>query len=824
MKSRLSPVCNAILENKSNPITANSIISQYVTSNNINYQTTVDLLYDDKFSSFLEILMTTLTSNPIPKPESGPIPNIVPDILIYLNKLMVINPVICDRISTETNLDLLIPQFFSQNIEKNEIADQNASYIFQPLKFIALVASSKSVMLTTTNAANLLIIVIFSLLTNAQLAAWAAAIIAGLLRNSPTFNSILKVHPMFKCVKDKLTALLPSSDPCVVVSALSATVPLFALGDDSNTAIKAAFKYIIEDSVFPLTTKLCCWVIGDLVNNVMLNEDSFNGLLQIPLHSSGVRAYCVICLLIDLIDMKYKFGSLSYNTEFFEQMIVYPENYVASIGCQYLNSVYENYPEYIVGIDEDGSLLKQVLMRYLEYSTFSDPERIEAFLVQIRLLIINNQIPQQIISSLVEREEALFMDFMRHIENGDSFISVSFFNFLLICSKSIEGWGNRIKRILVDSQFPALLVHVLTNSKNRRAITDALRALQYFMNNCQISQNANVEENGYCLKDSYFFSNAVSGFLLMNQKNESDIKQLHMQTQQQINEYKLAMYQVNNDNAELHSEIERLKKSLEEEKLYNSQSNSSMIKLKDQLNERDQHFNKLKNKYQELKSKRDDDMKQIHDMEEKVRIVQADNADLKKQCKKLEKVKIDFQRATAENGRLNENIKDLEAKIAYSQNLYAKSQSLIETLRAEIRIKEEEITKLQQRCQKSQELNQTFQQASESNRQEIQQLNETITKLTTEISKEKNKLGDMAKTISDIQEENLRLKSSLSNEAVIREKYSQKKKLYLQKIKEIEREKRRWESIAKFNHHVCNVKKAAVQDVFGEVNPDTLIQ
>ncbi|OHT06029.1 hypothetical protein TRFO_05666 [Tritrichomonas foetus] len=806
MKSKLCPICQSLFSCKADQ-DATNLISQYISSFEVTYQSSIELLKDEKLSIFLQFLMTTLCSNPIPLPSSGPIPEIVLEILTFLNKLMLTNPILLNEIAASANLDILIPQFFSENISNNEIADQNANYLFLPLKFIALISSSKSVMLTSTPASHVLIIVVLSLLTNPQLAAWAASTLAGLLRNSPSFLSIIKVHPTFKCIKQKLTALLPSSDPCVVTAALSATVPLYSLGDDSNTAMKAALKYILEESYFPLSTQLCCWVISDLISKVTISDENFNLILQIPLNSSGVRAYHVLNLLVDFIDFHIRFGSIEYNRDIFRQVIFYQENYAATAGCQYLSSVYENYPDLLIGIDDTGELMKQTLSRYFQYSSFTDPERIEALIVQIRLLLMKNKVPESMVTVLTSHEEAIFMDFMRHIENNDSYLSVCFFNFLLICSKSIQSWAQRIKRVLVDSQFPALLVHVLTNSKNRRAISDSLRALQFFMNNCEFFKDNT---------DSFFFTSAVSGFLLMNQQLSTEMSEMRSRTSQERHDFEITISKLTNEKNHMEIEMKSMSKMLSDEKVNTSQSHESISKLKDDLINKDKLIARLQKKLQLLKEITNEQNVRISNTEEIIKKTQTENSDLKKYCKKLEKYRAEYQRGAAENGRFKETIQDLEAKLAYSHNLYSKSQIQIDSLRKELSELENSYSQMQKRCQESQEMNTNLMNTTSNNKSEIHELNETINSLNDLLSKETAKTGKMAKTIADIQDEKIKLQAIINNEANSKEKYRLKKKTLLDKIKELERERRKWESVAKFNQHVCTVKKVAVQDVYGE--------
>ncbi|KAK8858229.1 hypothetical protein M9Y10_013330 [Tritrichomonas musculus] len=816
MESKLCPVCKSLFACKSDINAKNTILSQFISSIEVNYQTMLDFSKDDKFPCLCQHIMNSLCDNPIPLPSSGKMPEIVAVILKFLNDIMKGNPILLDTIAASTNLDTLIPQFFSNNVSKTDIIEPNISYLFQPIKFIAFVSTSKRVMLTSTPSSHLLIIVLTSLLTNPQLAAWAATCFSGLLRNSPSFFSILKAHPMYKCVKNKLSALLPSSDSCVVVAALSATVSLNSLGDDAYTAMRAALKYLIDDTVFPLSTKLCCWAIIDLISKSgNLTEEAINRILQLPINSSGLRAFELINLLIELIDMNYKFGSMDFIKQMFKKIIYYNENFVATAGCHFLAVAFERCPDLFIGIDENGHLFKRVIDQYFRMSSFNDPERLEALLTQIRILLQAmkaKRIPENIVNLLTSQEEAIFMDFMRHIESNDSYLSVCYFNFLLVCSRTIENWAFRIKRLLVDSQFPALLVHVLVSSKNRRVISDALVALQFFMNDCEIARD---------YSKTFFFNSAVSGFLVLNQQTSTQVSSLNCKLNQERHDFEINIQRLNIQIKQLEDDKVGLQKVIDDEKLNSTRIGESIAKLQDELKSKDNVNNKLVKKIKILKASFAEQNVNIKNLEDTNRNLQNEIANLKKVYKKYDNCKIELQRAYAENERSKERIKDLEAKLSYTQQLLSKSQGQIESLRSDLNEKEDQYASLQKRCQESQEINVSLQAADSNNKAEIQRLNELIESLKNSLKEENLKVDNLTSTIASLQDENIRLKALVDKANDSREKYKIKKQALLDKMKECEREKRKWESIAKFNNHVCTVKKVTVQDVFGDlINSD----
>mgnify|MGYP001075396572 CR=1 FL=1 len=195
-------------------------------------------------------------------------------------------------------------------------------------------------------------------------------------------------------------------------------------------------------------------------------------------------------------------------------------------------------------------------------------------------------------------------------------------------------------------------------------------------------------------------------------------------------------------------------------------------------------------------------------------------ANLKKIHKKYDNLKLELQKSASENERLKEKIQDLEAKLAYTQQLFAKSQSQMDSLRSELTEKEDQYALLQKRCQESQEINVSLQTADSNNKAEIEKLHSIIDSLKNSLKEENEKVDNLTKTIAILQDENIKLKSLVDQGAEAKEKYKLKKLALIEKMKECEREKRKWESIAKFNNHVCTVKKVTVQDVFGDIIND----
>jgi chromosome segregation ATPase len=114
-----------------------------------------------------------------------------------------------------------------------------------------------------------------------------------------------------------------------------------------------------------------------------------------------------------------------------------------------------------------------------------------------------------VIKILQEQEQALFLDFQRQIELNNPYLSVVYFLFLYEVAHFLNHWRQKLMAIILDSQFSGLLVFVISESRNRRAISDALLASQ-------------ILTDGFRADCSYAMSplseSIVSGYLLLNKK------------------------------------------------------------------------------------------------------------------------------------------------------------------------------------------------------------------------------------------------------------------------------------------------------------------
>lgn len=810
MKSLLLPVCESLAGNKSNEAATNTIISQFISTFDLDTRSIQALTHDPMLTTFVQYLAETLYTTSIPKPSDGPVPDVVTEILKFLNSLLVVNPTLLDSIAVSANLDLLIPQFFSSNISNDEIIEIQASHLFLPVKFIALVSSSRQVQLTTTTASNLMVAVIGSLLNSPQLAAWASASAAGLSRHCKAFHTVIRVHPMAKAIKTKLAALLPSSDPLVVIGALAATVTLFHIGESIETAAAAALQYIVEESEFPLTAQLCSWVIIELAKKVELSEADLSQILNVPAHSQGMRAFTVYSLAAQLMDMKYRFGTHEQIQSIAASLIDCNDSNVAVAGCQFLFTVAETNPSLLMGLDEDGRLLYHAIQVFETVAGKDDIEMMESILILMKILIDKGEVSKPLAKAIACQEELFFMSFLRNIEANNAYLAVAFFSFLMACARHIPKWVMRMKRLLVESEFPALLVHVLTSSKNRRAISDALRALQFYLNDFDVTSQ----------KTSYFFDSAVSGFLVVNHNQVKGVEHSKAQMEQERHNAAIVIHTLEAEKKQLMKDNAKLKEELNRQRNETQITNDSHSRSLEELEKRTQEVATLKRENQALLAEINDNKDHWANAAESLRQCQEENEKLARLVKRLEEYKLESRALHKATRQMEVHVHEVETDFTELKAKHKELHTLTKALNKELHSRDEQFNSIQKACAEAQQRNHTLQSLLDQTRTENQSLTDENSSLQAKLSSSLAKNSRLSELVTSLEAENLQVKASLRSADEIEATYKEKRAVLRSKIQALEKEKRKWETVARFTHHVGEVKGTTVQHVFGPIPPN----
>jgi hypothetical protein len=181
--------------------------------------------------------------------------------------------------------------------------------------------------------------------------------------------------------------------------------------------------------------------------------------------------------------------------------------FVAVSGAHVMATFFDSeaiLPE--IGISETFvKALKLAVSRLPE----EDLERIEAALLLIRFFIHKWKSVPQIVPAIKDNEELLFLSFQRHIEHNHSYVCLNFFLFIHALSGFFKHWIPRLRGLVLDSQFSALIAHILGSSGNRSAIQDCMTALR-IMTEGIAAKNIDI--------DSVLTDVLISGFYAVNRE------------------------------------------------------------------------------------------------------------------------------------------------------------------------------------------------------------------------------------------------------------------------------------------------------------------
>lgn len=535
MYSALGPLCEALSANAADATAHKDIMLQYLNGLELDLGVAAGMAGDREFGELLNHLIITLLRAPFP-PDS-PIPALQMKCLNFLTFLCSNHPDLLSTIAASAPLDYLIPVFFERNIDGDKITNLFVGNLLPTLQFLAALSCSSSINIASTSAMHQLFVSCLSCIGSPQLAPWAVATIAGFARNSSTALAYLKALPNLAQLKREIAALLSSSDNSIVVAALSAVTALFQRGIDKRTAMKVSIAAVVSPPPIFVGTTLAASVILQMVDEVPLELQDVEQIMQAATTASGMRAYILFKLLLECGGAVDQFVLQVLQNKgtfvgFVTSILTCEDGFVTIAGTHLLTTLFENNTLPLeVNIEESfGTALKLVLSNKIE-----DMDRIEAMLLIMRLLIQMRESVTHIVRLLQDNEESIFLAFQRHIENNHSFVALHFFLFIYGAAHFFTHWTMRLREIVIDSQFSALIAHAVTASNNRQTIHDALVVMHLIMTGID-AVSADV--------DVSLFDTLTSGFYVVNRREKQETAAKSAEMKQVQNEYLMKMQEL----------------------------------------------------------------------------------------------------------------------------------------------------------------------------------------------------------------------------------------------------------------------------------------
>ena len=241
-----------------------------------------------------------------------------------------------------------------------------------------------------------------------------------------------------------------------------------------------------------------------------------------------------------------------------------------------------------------------------------DIDLIECSLVLLRFISKSKECFETVKSVLIN-EENVFVAFQRSIESNRSYASLQFFLFLADVSRSLIEWNKRLRLIVIDSQFGALLAHVLEKSTDRKTLCDGIRAVAIISN---FSQESNITDG------ELLFDCIVSGFAVVNAQNQKDAKIFKSVTTDQIAKNEEDIFV-------LKSQVEVKEIEFQSMKTKAENAINKCQQQESKINEMSSHINDLESKLESVCNKLDNKQKEFDDLSNKYNFLQKEKEDQK---------------------------------------------------------------------------------------------------------------------------------------------------------------------------------------------------
>lgn len=512
--SALLPFCEAFEQSKESNLSKMGLVFQYLSSVESDVDELSSLANDCQLKRFLYHIYDLIVSGEFPAPSHGIIDPVYVQILQHLTILSQANPELCDKIAEIAPFNALPRVLFANHIKNDKIEDPQPSHLLSSVRFIAAISFSHKINVTSTTSLHTLFVALFSMLNNSQLAAFACTAISGLAHNCPSANAFIKSLPSFMTLRQELACLLSSSDHSVVLAALSCLTCLFPCREDTETLMRAAIHGIVSPPPYPLSTVLATWSVRDLANKASISTDATKKIFTALLNSCGTRALSITTLINELYSMGFDIPKFLVTEKLLVPVLNYfvhsAHDFVTAAGCNFLREIFSMNDNLSFGpVDEIFAFALSVVVASNITGALL---RLESLLILLRMMMRQDNVTDYVTKLLLANEDPIFIAFQRQIERNHSFASANFFIFLTSCFKVAPNWNKKVARIVAETQFTALLVHVLTHSETRTTVADAVFAI-----------NLIIQGVPSTLRQNALVDTITSGFLYMNKSIQDEI-------------------------------------------------------------------------------------------------------------------------------------------------------------------------------------------------------------------------------------------------------------------------------------------------------------
>ena len=511
MSTDLRYICQSLLANRSNVVQYDCIIDQFISSVQLDAVLLASFAQDPSFPTFVQCLLFLVNRAQIPAPSEGKIPKRIETVIQFLTQIAYQNPEIAHIIAANIAADSFFTTLFKRPTVDMENFSANPSRYLPFFKLITVLACESDLFLSCTEAMSYYFTICMGLFEVPEVSKWAVASLVALVKNSPTACSYVRASPSFAKLKTTLAGQLSSDDPCVVIGSLCALVLLFPAAITPETSVRAAMDALEPLESFAPSIYMISWILLELNESCPLADEDIARLIQCAM-KGGVRAYVLYNLMIDMssqhLMMLDAMQGMNCLFTLIDSLLDSEEGFVAVAGCAFLFTIFHDETEFVLSDDMVDPFVK-ALHLVLAMRKHTQTDRREAGVLLLRFMIRSKESISYVIRIIQDHEQPLFLDFQRQIELNNAYLALEYFLFMYESSRFLSHWKQKLMALVLESQFPALATFVLTESRNRYAIADALRASQILADGFQNIVTGPV---------SPMFESLVSGYLLLNKR------------------------------------------------------------------------------------------------------------------------------------------------------------------------------------------------------------------------------------------------------------------------------------------------------------------
>jgi chromosome segregation ATPase len=251
------------------------------------------------------------------------------------------------------------------------------------------------------------------------------------------------------------------------------------------------------------------------------------------------------------------------------------------------------------------------------------------------------------------------LDFQRQIELNNAYLSVVYFLLMYEVSHFLSHWRQKLIALILDTQFSGLLVFVISQSRNRLAITDALRVSQILADGFKSDRAYEV---------SPLFESIVSGYLLLNKKryesarkDKSEVVKLQEEMYNKVTELEVQRDCCEREISDLKVSVDESSQSILTEQEQKKALREENTQLKTALHQHKMRIKKMTDQIKELEDANVALSQQIETIQRVAANSSVRQAGIRTKYNSLAQLEVFYDKAQDDIARLQETIKKLRA-------------------------------------------------------------------------------------------------------------------------------------------------------------------